>query len=225
MSDYTKVVEKLIEIIPQGLVEDLGVPVAGRMCVEAAVCYALGLDHSDNPPCVGAAVRNFKIKLNDSAWSSKEARAEGMLKIAVAQLGSNSLDQQEFAQRLTMKIVNRLLPEVYSEVLPDYQTEYLKTATTIEEAKEAADAAASDAYTAADASDASDAYIAAAAAAAYAADASDAAYAAAAAAAYAAAAAPNQNHDKYLKMAADICLEVLQEMGSEGCDYLTMLED
>jgi hypothetical protein len=47
------------------------------MCVEAAVCYALGLPHSDNPPCVGYAVRQYKIRLNDSNWSSNEARAKG----------------------------------------------------------------------------------------------------------------------------------------------------
>ena len=58
------------------------------MCVEAAVCYAYDLPHSDKPPCVGNAVREFKIRLNDCNWSSSKARARGMRRIAIAQLGS-----------------------------------------------------------------------------------------------------------------------------------------
>lgn len=83
------VARKVLETVDAGLSSGLGVQKPGKMCVEAAVCYALGLPHGDNPPCVGVAVRAFKIRLNDSGWSSPEARAKGMRKLAIAQLGSD----------------------------------------------------------------------------------------------------------------------------------------
>jgi len=98
--------KKVLEVVDAGLSCGKGEPEPGKMCVEAAVCYALGLPHSDNPPCVGNAVRSFKIGLNDSRWSSNQARAKGMRRIALAQLGSDILDQNEFYRRLaeeTMK--------------------------------------------------------------------------------------------------------------------------
>jgi hypothetical protein len=80
------------------------------MCVEAAVCYALGLPHSDNPPCVGEAVRSFKIALNDSDWSSPKARAIGMRRIAIAQLGSNEIDQSVFVKELALATIRKIVP-------------------------------------------------------------------------------------------------------------------
>ena len=68
------IARKVLTTVDAGLVSGMGDQVPGRMCVEAAVCYAYGLPHSDNPPCVGAAVRSFKIGLNDSRWSSSTAR-------------------------------------------------------------------------------------------------------------------------------------------------------
>ena len=91
------IARKVLSIVDAGLVDGKGNPIPGQMCVEAAVCYALGLPHGDNPPCVGQAVRAFKIRLNDSEWSSAQARAAGMRKLAVAQLGSDTVDQAKFA--------------------------------------------------------------------------------------------------------------------------------
>jgi hypothetical protein len=48
----------------------------------------MGLPHSDEPPCVSPAIRQLKIQLNDSAWSSDKARGAGMRRLALAQLGS-----------------------------------------------------------------------------------------------------------------------------------------
>lgn len=80
------------------------------MCIEAAVNYACGLPHGDNPSCVGNAVRSFKIRLNDARWSSNQARAEGMKKIAIAQLGSNTINQREFANIVAFKTITVLMP-------------------------------------------------------------------------------------------------------------------
>ena len=61
-------------VIARGLCQNVGQR-DGQMCIEAAVCTMLGLPHGDDPGCVSAAVRSFKIRLNDSAWSSPAARA------------------------------------------------------------------------------------------------------------------------------------------------------
>ena len=45
---------RVLEIVDAGLIKGLGVAEPGKMCVEAAICYALGLPHGDNPGCVGS---------------------------------------------------------------------------------------------------------------------------------------------------------------------------
>src|SRR5208337_5622979 len=105
MSKQSKITEviarKVLETVDAGLVDGLGDPVPGQMCVEAAVCYALGLPHGDDPGCVAPALRALKIRLNDAAWSSPTSRAAGMRRLAVAQLGSYGvLNQKEFVRRI-----------------------------------------------------------------------------------------------------------------------------
>jgi len=139
-------VEKYDTILARGLSHGLG-EAGGQVCIEAAICEVLGLGHSDDPKCVSAAVRRFKISLNDSNWSSPEARAKGLRELGIAQLGS-------------LGIV--------------YDTD--------------------------------------AARAAYAARAADAARAAADSAA--------ADSDSYLRLAADLALEVLRELKSPGCELL-----
>ena len=75
------------KIIARGLSTGVGRR-DGQMCIEAAICTVLGLDHGDDPKCVAASVRSFKISLNDSQWSSTEARAAGLRDLGLAQLGS-----------------------------------------------------------------------------------------------------------------------------------------
>ena len=77
---------KVLVVVDAGLVNGKGKPVPGQMCVEAAVCFAMGLPHSDEPPCVAPALRALKIRLNDSNWSSDQARAKGLRRLALAQL-------------------------------------------------------------------------------------------------------------------------------------------
>ena len=93
--------KKVLEVVDAGLVSGLGIPKPGYMCVEAAVNYALGLPHGDNPDCVAPSLRSLKIRLNDSSWSSPAARAKGLRRLAIAQLGSaGALDEKEFRKRI-----------------------------------------------------------------------------------------------------------------------------
>lgn len=112
-NDYP-ITQELIDNIKHrlsfGLSQGLGKQENGKMCVEAIVCAAYGLPHSDTPPCVGEVFRKAKIGLNDCKWPSKRARAKGMSKLAIAQLGSVDLDQKEAKKRLFHKSCQKLLP-------------------------------------------------------------------------------------------------------------------
>lgn len=102
---------KVRDTVDAGLVAGVGIPVPGQMCVEAAVCYALGLLHGDDPGCVASSLRELKIRLNDLRWSSSEARAKGLRRLAVAQLGSlGVLDDDEFNRRVLEMTIRRMLP-------------------------------------------------------------------------------------------------------------------
>lgn len=84
----------VLEVVDAGLVDGMGHPEPGSMCVEAAVCYAMGEPHSDQPKCVLPAIRDTKIELNDDEiWYKAKGhvtktRAEGLRRLAIAQLGS-----------------------------------------------------------------------------------------------------------------------------------------
>ena len=232
--------QRVLEVVDAGLVKGLGEPVPGKMCVEAAVCFALGLKHGDEPTCVGSAVQRFKIRLNDAAWSSNKARTKGLRKLAVAQLGSDTINQQQFAKTLAKLTINRFLPVLFRDLaekprIKKWRVSFLEAADRCERegTRESAQAARKAAAAAAAYADAADAYAAAYAAAyAYADAADDAAAAAAAyAAAYAAyaaddaydAAAAAAKKDKYLFMMADIGLEALKQCNSPGCQYLDLV--
>ena len=100
---------KVLKVVDKGLTSGQGEPTPGRMCVEAAVNFALGLPHGDEPPCVGLAVRDFKIELNDCHWSSHKARAKGLREIAVAQLGSVDINQNQFKKKLFDQLKPKLV--------------------------------------------------------------------------------------------------------------------
>jgi hypothetical protein len=103
-----EVARKVLAIVDKGLTIGMGKPTPGFMCVEAAVCLAMGMEHGDDPSCVGYDVSEAKIILNDnSGWSSKKARAHGMRAIALAQLGSDTV--VGFNECLRKVIVKSLL--------------------------------------------------------------------------------------------------------------------
>jgi len=115
---------KVLEIVDAGLCHGLGKPKPGAMCVEAAVCYALGQPHGDEPTCVSGPVRAFKIRLNDSEWSNIAARAAGMRRVAVAQLGSaGTVDSLRFARLMVEGATRKFAPfalRAAAKVRPDH---------------------------------------------------------------------------------------------------------
>lgn len=139
--------QKILQTVDAGLTAGLGNPVPGQMCVEAAVSYALGLPHYDSPSCVGSAVRSFKICLNDLNWSSDKARANGMRKLAVAQIGSDQIDQLVFAEKLIIKTVQVLLPDVFDRLKIEFDTNIFRSVQSLAETKVITAAAAESAAT------------------------------------------------------------------------------
>ena len=241
--------KKILEIVDCGLTNGLGEQKKGELCVEAAVCYAMGLPHGDEPPCVSPAVRTLKIRLNDSAWSSNTARASGMRRLAIAQLGTaGQLNDIEFVEAVAAMTIQKIVPRAFRNaariagkvmrVLLEEWAITIENEPTPENCNKAKiavieenAAAAADAYAAA----AADAAAAAGAAAAYAAAAADAAAAAyAGAAAYAAAyaayaanaayAAAYAARDKELAFFAEEVVKILIDMKAEGTQWLDLTE-
>jgi hypothetical protein len=223
---------RVLEVVDAGLTEGLGNPVPGEMCVEAAICYALGLPHGDDPECVAECVRRYKIRLNDAKWSSNEARAKGMRRAAIAQLGSEGIDQRKWAEYVAEQTIRRIVPEALCATASKHKNKVhakrlIAAAARCEQegSKESAiaardaDAAAAGAAYAAYAADA-------AAYAAYAADAADAdAYAAAAAAAAYAADAAGVERDRILNIAAEICVEACVLCKTPGSKWLDITQE
>jgi hypothetical protein len=112
MTDITeKIARKVLDTIDAGLVSGIGKPIPGEMCVEAAVCFALGQKHGDEPSCVSPAIRCLKIRLNDSRWSSTSARAKGLRRLGLAQLGSkDAIDDKEFNKRIAELVIRKVVP-------------------------------------------------------------------------------------------------------------------
>jgi len=130
---------KVLQTIDQGLVRGLGDPVPGKMCVEAAVCFALDLPHSDDPGCVSDTLRLLKIILNDCEWSSSQSRAAGLRRLGIAQLGTkDQLDEIEFVKRLIIMVVNTTLAEVLERAGLLNHAKTCRNVTDIESAKDAA---------------------------------------------------------------------------------------
>jgi len=178
-------------------------PKPGNMCLEQVVSYALGEKINDSPSCVGEEVINFVINLNDRNWSSASARAEGMRDLSIAQLGSNSLDQEEFLEKLSFAVLTKMLPSMFRELGEDKWEKEIKSleeSKSLQEARKASFDAINATITANDTAAASFAYNCAV----------DAAYAAEA----------TKTGDKYLKMVSHLAVEVLKDMKSPGCKFL-----
>jgi len=126
--NFDVIVPKFDAILARGLSEGLGQR-DGQMCVEAALCAALGLPHGDDPGCVTASIRAFKIRLNDSSgWSSPASRAQHLRDLGIAQLGSKDVvDSRTFAKRLAQAVIQHVLPRVCREVYPGQYEEEIAT--------------------------------------------------------------------------------------------------
>jgi len=195
------------------------------MCVEAAVCFAMGLPHGDDPACVSRALRSLKINLNDRGWSSKAARAKGLRRLAVAQLGSRDvLDDSEFVKRVAEMAIRRSVPPALRAAASiqkdsNHRTKLLDAAMRCEKegTRDAADASAATADVACANANAAAAY-----------DAAVAAYAAANAATYAstanAYAAKKKAPDEALSDFAEGVVQILIEMKAPGCQWLFLTE-
>lgn len=127
-------VVKILEVVDQGLCKNMGRPKPGHMCVEAAVCYALGFPHSDKPNCVSKAVRWFKIYLNDAKWTSNQARAKGLRKLAVAQLGSKEIDDDDFVNYMILETIRQIIPIVLNKSNFTKEAKECVKVVTLEEA-------------------------------------------------------------------------------------------
>ena len=212
------------DVVDAGLVNGVGIAEPGKLCVEAAVCYALGLPHGDDPGCVSPSLRRLKIRLNDAQWSSDQARAQGLRRLAVAQLGSKGvLDDAEFARRVVEMTIRRSVPEalrVAASVNPAHAVRLEAAAVRCEtEGTRAAANAAANAYAAANANAAAYARAAANANA----RAADNAAAAAYAAANANAAAADTARDTSLARYSEWVVEILIDMGAPGCQWLDLV--
>lgn len=234
-------IQKYNTILDRGLSCGLGKR-GKQVCIEAAICETLGLAHGDDPKCVARSVRDFKIYLNDSEWSSPQARAKGLRQLGVAQLGSlEVVADQDFTNILSKKTISRLIPELFREVLSTLPNlEQICVRCEIEGSIDASDAAARAAASAARAAAsatnpnvnpsgaclAADAAYFAAKAANYVVEMKHAASAACAAnAAYYAEAADKAAYyaeaaDKYLNLSAEIAFETLKELKSPGVQLL-----
>jgi hypothetical protein len=228
MIEFDVVVPKFDAVLSRGLCAGVGER-EGQMCVEAAICAALDLPHGDDPACVHPAIRRFKIRLNDAAWSSPEARASGLRRLGILQMGTDTgFDVSRFVTELSIRTVRELLSDLLERIdAKRYATHIAacRAVTTRQEARAAARAAAADAAAAAYAAD--DAAYADAADAAYdAADAADAADDAAYAADDAAYAAARRKRladlpaDHYLLMSARIAESILMDMQTPGAQWL-----
>jgi hypothetical protein len=148
-----------------------------------------------------------------------------MRKLAVAQLGSEEIDQARFVELLVIKTVKVLLSDIFRKLGLAEVAGRCEAVTDLKNAYSAAAAATVAARTffsagailcATDATDATDAAYAA-----YAARTADDATDAAGAAAHATYSA---DKDYYLKLSAGLALECLQELNSPGCEFLYLCE-
>jgi len=114
-TDYEQVKTVLKQIVPMGLTADIGEAKPGKMCIEAAICFAMGEPHGDEPSCVATQDRLYSITINacqrySGEWSTDLARAEALLPLAIAQLGTSGTDRREWIAKLALGTVRRVLP-------------------------------------------------------------------------------------------------------------------
>lgn len=114
------VASKVLKVVDKGLsygTGSYGKP--GSMCIEIAVNYALGGPDDDHPDCVNSLLADLKITINDQYdWKTNKIRANGMRRLAIAQLGtaSSGFDYYVFEDKLRHVMVEKYAKPV-TEVL------------------------------------------------------------------------------------------------------------
>jgi len=219
-----ELVNSIHSLLDKGVTSGLSKkPKPGNMCVEQVISYALGDKINDEPSCVGYEVRIFVTRLNDRSWSSNSARAEGMRELAIAQLGSNSLDQKEFLDRFYFAVLTKMLPSMFRYFGEEKWEKEIKSLEGAKDLKEAMEASYAAVYAAS--------FVNADDAVRYATlyttkedyathYATQAAYSTQAAYIASYAANLTKTGDKYLCMVAHLAVEVLKEMKSPGYQFL-----
>lgn len=98
------IIEKVLNIITGGLENGAGNNL-NTFCVQQAVSKACNhIEYNDHPIfCVDDQVVSFGIRMNDRGWSSRKARADGMRRFAVAELGSNKVNGNEFMAKVQQR--------------------------------------------------------------------------------------------------------------------------
>jgi hypothetical protein len=197
-SENTTLRNRVTDIVSAGLVVGLGHPIPGEMCLEAAICLALGESHGDSPSCVALPDRNYAMALQDAYPGTIAERAALFLPLGLAQLGTSGSDRGPWLRRLVAGTIGQVLPFwlLRAAEKNDTHAPMLRAAAArcaLEQSAASAYAAAASAYAAA--SSASSAYAAAA-------DAADAAASSADSSAYAARAAARAADDAYASCAS-----------------------
>lgn len=113
-------VQELIKTINKGLVCGIGKPFAGEMCVMHAISVVIeGVEGEDRPTCVNEVIAGFDIILNDQSWSSEKARGKGMVREAVAKLGSTKVNGDVWLQDVFSDIANLVVTSFLSTYKPE----------------------------------------------------------------------------------------------------------
>jgi len=141
MINYEEVKERLRQIIPLGLTAGLGSNEPGKMCVEAAICFALSEPHSEQPSCVSELDRRFSIVINDAGWSSPLVRAEALLPLAIAQLGTLNTSRRIWVTHIILGTIKRVLPLALDAVGMTDHAQACRNIETLDDAKVAVKAA------------------------------------------------------------------------------------
>jgi hypothetical protein len=107
-------IKNLLKLFENGLTNGAGHGV-NHFCVQQAVHRVIDNDldkqKSDHPPtwCVNDQVVGFGIHLNDAeGWFDEQARAKGLQRFAIAELGSEQINGGEFYKRLAKKLADRV---------------------------------------------------------------------------------------------------------------------
>lgn len=102
-------IEQLRTIFARGLALGIG-RADGQVCIESAIALASGEGLTESPSCVDKADRNWAITINDAHWSSSKARAEALLPIALAQIGTAGTNRRAWVEAVAIGTVQRVLP-------------------------------------------------------------------------------------------------------------------